>query len=184
VIFPLEAKPTGLTNQVLRRPPVVIGVGGGCSAGDTRSERGFPRRKRIVDLNQDFGKFLLVAEIATPEFGFVNGLPKREKSRWQRVREEFDRLRALTEQHGMLVPVHLAAALAGVSHQRIHQLMDDGRLERVDAGGSGHPFVTERSLCAWADSERKTGRPCKYGDRGLVDTIKTSVQSSLKARKK
>jgi len=55
----------------------------------------------------------------------------------------------------MLVPVQLAADLADVSKQRIHELMRDGRLHRINVHGK--PFVTEKSFVAWATSERANG---------------------------
>ena len=124
-----------------------------------------------------------MTQIEAIEFGFVNALPKREKSRWQRVRDEFERIRVITDEKGMLVPVHLAAALSGVCKQRIHQLMEVGKLERVDVLGDGHPFVTERSLMQWADSERKAGRPLEFGKLTLAETVKRTVAANLAVRK-
>lgn len=90
---------------------------------------------------------------------FVNDLPKREKTRWQKLWERFQEAKRITEVKGMLVPVALAAKIAGVSTQRIHQLIETEQLERIYL--DDHPFITEESFLAWAKSERKTGRPPK-----------------------
>lgn len=107
------------------------------------------------------------------EFPFVESLPKREKSRVATLWDRFQEVKALTEVHGMLVPCQLAANLLGVSHQRVCQLMEAGKLERVDFGG--HPFVTENSLHEHARSERKNGRPPKV--QTVRDVLKLASKS-------
>jgi hypothetical protein len=59
----------------------------------------------------------------------------------------------------MLLPVTFCSALLGVSRQRVYQLMDEGRMERVEV--HGQTFITEESLIAWARAEHKNGRPLK-----------------------
>lgn len=105
------------------------------------------------------GRMSEVEQIALP---FVNDLPPQEKSRWQRVWESFEEARRITEQKGMLVPIALAAKIAGVTRQRIDDLIERGQLERVFL--NDHPFVTEDSFLKWAKSERKAGRPVKLAD--------------------
>jgi len=91
-------------------------------------------------------------------FPFVEDLPKREKTRWQKVMELFDKAKQLTAEKGVLIPATLAAKLGDVSHQRICQLMEKGKLERVQL--DGHIFVTEQSLIQWLKSPAdKGGRP-------------------------
>lgn len=84
-------------------------------------------------------------------------LPKREKSRLQKVWEHFAEVRAIAKEHGLLVPIALAADLAGVSRQRIDELCERGLVIRIEL--NGRPFVTENSFVAWAKSERQVGRP-------------------------
>ena len=95
----------------------------------------------------------------TMEMPFVAALPKREKSRVVKLLEHVAEMSKLVESKGMLIPVRLASSIVGVTHQRISALMEAGVLERVDY--NGHPFVTEKSLIAWARTERKAGRPVK-----------------------
>jgi len=113
-----------------------------------------------------------MTETMASEFPFVEQLPKREKSRLLKLWDHFAEARALTKEHGMLVPVQLAASLAGVSNQRIHQLMEADQLKRVEL--NGHPFVTENSFVVWAQSERKNGRPFK--DLAKGETWKLAKQ--------
>ena len=96
------------------------------------------------------------AQIA--EFPFVAEMPKREKSKLVKVWELFEQVKREQERVGVLVhPVH-CAALLGVCRQRVYQLIQDGRLERIDFGG--HQMITERSMLKFCASERKAGRPC------------------------
>ena len=91
------------------------------------------------------------------DFEFVKGLPVKEKSRWRKVVDHFTDVKAVVREHGMIIPVKLAADIAGVSKQRIHELLEGGQLKRVDF--HGHPFVAENTFVEWAKSERKAGRP-------------------------
>ena len=93
------------------------------------------------------------------DFPFVDALPKREKGRFQKVWDHFQAIQRLVESTGMLIPSKLAADIAGISQQRIDQLMDAKVLEKVYY--HGHPFVTQDSFLSWAKSERKAGRPLK-----------------------
>lgn len=103
------------------------------------------------------GSFLTMHEAAVAEFPFVKALPKREKSRLARLWDHFQEVRAATAEHGVLMPQHYAADLLGVSRQRVHVLVNEGRLVSVDVGGAR--YVTEASMMAFARSERATGRP-------------------------
>jgi len=95
---------------------------------------------------------------AVNEFPFVAELPKREKSRLQLFWDRFKEVQALCERKGTIVPPVVAAELLGISRQRVHELMQDGRLERVE--WRGQVFVTEHDLVEFASAERKAGRPC------------------------
>ena len=115
-------------------------------------------------------------QVLASEFPFVEGLPKREKSRLVRLWEHFAEVREAVEQHGMLVPIKLAADLAGVTRQRIDDLVNRGQLNRIEVGG--HPFITENSFVEWAKSERKNGRPLKIPE--TKSALWKVSQSSLK----
>jgi hypothetical protein len=91
------------------------------------------------------------------DFPFVEGMPKREKSRVAQLWDRLQELKAITDEKGAILPAGFASKLVGVSKQRVNDLMKAGRLERVEV--DGHPFVTERSIVEYAKSERKAGRP-------------------------
>lgn len=94
---------------------------------------------------------------AVNEFPFVAELPKREKSRLQLFWDRFKEVQALVDRKGTIVPPVVAAELLGISRQRVHELMQGGRLERVE--WRGQVFVTEHDLVEFASAERKSGRP-------------------------
>jgi hypothetical protein len=110
------------------------------------------------------------------EFPFVASLPKREKSRFANLLESIKEHRQLTQKHGSLLPVAVAAAFLGVSKQAVHSFLDSGRLEKIEF--HGHVFVSEIGLIEFAKIERKSGRPFKHpqGVSGrlasLVNTVK------------
>jgi len=108
------------------------------------------------------------------EFPFVAAMPKREKSGFVKVWDHFQELKAVTAQKGMIVPVHMAACLLGVSHQRVSQFLDDGRLEPIEI--RGHRYVAESSLVEFCKVERKNGRP--------VNLPVTAKESWRRARSK
>lgn len=100
-----------------------------------------------------------VMEVTSLEFPFVEGMPKRERSRLQKFWDLLGEIKQMREQHGQLIPPELAAKLIGVSQQRVDQLMGAGKLMRLEI--DGRPFVGENSLVEFARSERKAGRPPK-----------------------
>lgn len=94
------------------------------------------------------------------EFELPLGLearPKREKSRLAKVWDHFQELRRVVDEKGMLVPQYFVADLLGISRQRVHQLVNDGRFEVVEL--QGHRYLTETSVVSFAQDERKNGRP-------------------------
>jgi len=93
------------------------------------------------------------------EFPFVEAMPKREKSRLARVWEQFQLVREAVRIHGALIPQSYAKTLLDLSKQRVHQLVNEGKLTSIDLGGVR--YVTEKSILAWAEAEHKTGRPVK-----------------------
>lgn len=118
-------------------------------------------------------------EASVNEFPFVAELPKREKSKLAQLWENFQEIKAIQERKGTIVPPLIAAELLGVCRQRVWQLMEDGRLERVT--WRGQTFVTEADLLAFAESERKNGRPC--GPSNMREVVKTAVKGALSVRK-
>jgi uncharacterized protein (UPF0261 family) len=113
----------------------------------------------------------------TANFPFVAELPKREQkkvlSAWD-VLAEFQRL---TEEHGVLVPPRLVAKCLSVSKQRVHQFMTEGRLQVIDV--NGHPFVTKNSVVAFAETERKGGRPQKVVRLSIKDNLMTGGEVGM-----
>lgn len=108
--------------------------------------------------------------ITSDEFPFVKDLPKREKSKLQLFWDRLAEIRAITREHGQLLPIPFAAALANVSRQRIDGLVDQGLVIKIEL--QGRPFITENSFVAWAKSERKAGRPLK--DVSLREAVRIS----------
>jgi hypothetical protein len=96
-----------------------------------------------------------MAEVA--DFPFVAELPKREKGRIATLWDKFQEAREIIDREGVLVPPSFAAKVMNVSKQRVCQLMDSGRLKRVDFDGQS--LVTENSIVEWAKAEHKGGRP-------------------------
>ncbi len=96
-------------------------------------------------------------EAAICECPFVEGLPKREKSKLARAWELVATVNAVAKAEGYPYPLMLAAKCLGVSRTRIDELVGEGRLKRVEI--DGHVFITENSLVEFAKRERKNGRP-------------------------
>jgi len=105
---------------------------------------------------------LVMDDVLTSEFPFVQQLPKREKTKLQRFWESFQEMKDAQIEHGVLLPVKFCAALADVSHQRIHQLIAAGTIKTVVI--QGHPFVTEASFVEWMKTDRKPGRHLSLGE--------------------
>jgi len=98
-------------------------------------------------------------KIEAEDFPFVQDLPKRKQSLVERVWDRLKAFDAVVKEKGPVVTTRFAASLLGVSKQRIDQLMDAKKLERVDV--DEHPFITQASIIELARSERKNGRPFK-----------------------
>jgi hypothetical protein len=111
-------------------------------------------------------------------FPFVESLPKKEKSKFARIWEQFEALRIVAREKGMLVPIPLAAKIIGVSRTRVDDLIEQGRLETHDV--NGHRFVSEASVIAYARSERKAGRP--LGDLNNLPKMAISYAKEKVAR--
>lgn len=98
---------------------------------------------------------------AAPQFELfpemLKGLPKREKTRWEQLRE----MQALTREKGALLPQIMAAEVLDVSKQRVSQLVQDGRLPVHDF--FGRKWVCELDLLTFAKGDRSPGR--RYGKK-------------------
>lgn len=112
-------------------------------------------------------------EATVNEFSFVEGLPKRQKSKLASVWELVRRMSEVSETEGALLPPMLVAKALNLSRCRIDQICEDGRLKRITI--DGHVFITENSLVAFAKEERKNGRPLN---------ISATWSESLKRAKK
>lgn len=119
-------------------------------------------------------------EAQSMEFPFVASLPLREKSKVRKLWDKFNECRAAAKKHGLLVPQVLAAELCGVSRQRIHTLCNEGRLEVVDLCGTR--FVTEKSVIAYAESERGNGRPIAAENMGTAEQWRMAVKVAKEMR--
>lgn len=91
------------------------------------------------------------------DLSFVASLPKRERSRWEKVWDGYQEWKRVCAEKGALLPISLAAQIANVSRQRMYELCEGKQVERTYL--LGHAYVTEESLLDWARSERKAGRP-------------------------
>lgn len=79
---------------------------------------------------------------------------------------------ALTREHGALVPLPMVAVAAGVSHQRISVLVDQGRLASVAIGD--RRYVPAAALEFYLTEERKSGRPWPQPTRSAL--LKSALQ--------
>lgn len=124
-----------------------------------------------------------MSEADALEFPFVVGLPKREKSKVVRLWEKLAELREVMERNGQIVPASFAAKLLGISHQRILQLAEAGKLERIDV--DNHVFVTERSIVELAKAERQAGRPFKVpqSNRELLKLSMAHARDQISPKK-
>jgi len=104
-------------------------------------------------------------------------LPKREKTRLEKIWDHFQAVREVVEKKGMLVPQHVVADLLGVSRQRVHVLVNEGRLEAVQL--HGNRYVTEESFIAFSKVEREIGRPLRL-PQGVRETWKWARATTTK----
>lgn len=95
--------------------------------------------------------------VATADFPFVQELPKREKSKLASLWDSLKEAKAATQEHGALIPINFAAELLGISRQRMHVLLDEGKVASVRF--HNQRFVSEKSLVEWAKAEHISGRP-------------------------
>ena len=103
-------------------------------------------------MNNDYPP--LVFDSTATDFPFMAEMPKREKTRRQRLLDEYHAFCSLMSGN---LPFLLsdAAVFLGVSRQRVWQLCESGRLERVEF--LGKPWVTGQSVMKMMKELRKTG---------------------------
>lgn len=118
-------------------------------------------------------------EAAVSEFPFVQELPKRQQKKLKSVWEVLEDYKTMFQTHGVLVPVSVAAKLLNISPQRILQLVEAGRLKRVDMWEKAH--ITEASIVELAETERKRGRPFKV--ERMTWKVARDAASELTGRK-
>lgn len=116
-----------------------------------------------------------MSEVAVTEFPFVEALPKRERSKLSKLWDHFQEVRAAAKEHGTLLPQYYAAQLLGVSRQRVHVLVNEGRLHTVVVGGLR--YVTEASMIEFARAERATGVHVVVP--GVRETLRAARESVL-----
>lgn len=111
------------------------------------------------------------------EFPFVSAVTRKRANpeAWEALKA----LKAASQSGGAWVPAGLAAAMLGVSKERLYKLMEEGTL--TGEKYHGHLFFSEDSLVSYAKSERKAGRPPKV--QTIVGSIKASLKWSAGVRK-
>jgi hypothetical protein len=109
----------------------------------------------------------MMHQAAAIEFPFLSGMPRAERTSARDLWGRFVEFAQESEKQGGVVTPALAAKMLRVSRQRIWALMKSGTLVHLDF--EGHAFVTGDSIKAYAESERKSGRPLSI-DRTLGTT--------------
>lgn len=92
--------------------------------------------------------------------------PKRVKTKWQELAE----MSKVDEEAGGLVPIFVAAALLDVSHQRVSQMLESGRLQHWVF--FDRKFVGVNDLADYVNSERKGGRPVSDPPTTLKESLR------------
>lgn len=90
------------------------------------------------------------------ELAFMNEVPKRATA-FTRMLDSFQLLRDVIATKGLYIPAGFVKDILGVSKQRVHQLINDGRLETVQLNHMH--YVTEKSLLEFITAEKKTRGP-------------------------
>jgi hypothetical protein len=93
------------------------------------------------------------AELPLGDQRYEQPTPRKGSKAWTMI--ELRRFRALSREHGGLTNPTFAALLLGVSRQRVHQLMMEGKLPFHDI--IGRPFIQCDVLEEFSKLERSTG---------------------------
>lgn len=83
----------------------------------------------------------------------LEGLPVREKTRWEQLQE----MNGISRERGAMLPMATAAEVLDVSKQRVHQLVLEGRLQAFEF--LGRKWVCESDMLEFARGVRTPGRP-------------------------
>jgi len=92
-------------------------------------------------------------------FPFLGSVQKAERSPFRQWLEA-------TKNHGPLMTSFLAASALGVSRQRVHQFVQEGRLATVDV--TGQRMIPAASLDLFMSEERGRGVQPKNKKKGLL----------------
>ena len=84
-------------------------------------------------------------------------LPQRKVKKG--ILDVFRNLRAITSREGGLLPFASAAAVLGVSKQRVHDLVKEGTLHPIDL--LGKRWLSANELESFVKLQRQAGRPWK-----------------------
>jgi len=107
--------------------------------------------------------FMEASAVPNSEFPFIE--QKTEKGVFRQYWE-------CTREHGQLASASMVAAAIGVSKQRVHVLIKQGRIATVKVGK--RKYVPLAALELFLTEECKAGRPFKAGS--LLDIAKAAVQ--------
>jgi len=72
-------------------------------------------------------------------------------------------------EHGACATPAMVAAAIGVSRQRVHQLVNAGRIATVDV--AGHPMIPLAALELFLTEERRNGRHVYYKPPGTFSKV-------------
>jgi hypothetical protein len=99
-------------------------------------------------------------------------LPKRKVKKG--VLEFFRVLRETTRREGGLVPYAAAAAILGVSKQRVHDLVNEGTLRPIELYGKN--WLSANELESFVKLQRLSGRPWK--EPSIKEQWRASVEGA------
>lgn len=111
------------------------------------------------------------------EMPFMAELPKREKKALGKLWDRYEEFKRVSADCGGIIPAAFAAEILNVSRQRVFQLIESGKLERVPLDGFETAFVSSRSVEQWARAEHKNGRPCKVKVPGIGSAIGSALEA-------
>ena len=93
------------------------------------------------------------------DFPFLDGVPKREKTRVGKLLDVIAEIERVQLERGPVISQHVVADVLGLSPQRVSNLVSEGRLDSVRIGETR--FVFLESFRDFAKKERPPGRPRK-----------------------
>lgn len=99
-----------------------------------------------------------------------------ESQRKSKLREFME----VIDLHGPLIERAHIPVVLDVSRQRVHQLVEEGRIATVKV--QGRVFIPMASLDAYLSEERKNGRPVR--ERTLSENVREVISTFKKNRKK